>query len=480
MGLLTDLYELTMAQGYWKRGMSERGAVFQLFFRKRPFQGSYAICAGIEVALEFIRNYRFASSDLEYLASLKNGAGGPLFEAGFLDALGSLKIELDVDAAEEGTPIFPYEPLIRVQGPLLQAQLMESALLNIINFQTLVATKASRICLASKQDEVVEFGLRRAQGIDGAISASRAAYVGGCHSTSNVLAGKLFGIPVMGTFAHSWVMAHESEIDSFRAFAEVFPKNCIFLIDTYNSIEGAHHAVEVAKELRERGIEMRGVRLDSGDLSYLSKEVRTILDEAGFKDAKIMASNELDETIINDLKHQGAEIAIWGVGTNLVTARDQPALDGVYKLSAIHDEKGSWSYRLKVSDQVIKTTNPGISQVRRYFDEKGPVCDMLYDINLDLPEEPTILSHTDLAAVRHVRSSLKWRDLLVPMLRGGKSVYQTPALSEMRAATYRNLAQFDPAIRRFLNPSPFFAGIEKGLFDLKLKMIKEHESPTDR
>ncbi len=467
LGLLTDLYELTMAYGYWKQGLAERQAVFQLFFRKRPFGGSYAVCAGMEVALEFIRAFHFSKEDLAYLESLH------LFEKGFLDYLGALKIELDIDAVPEGTTIFPYEPLIRVKGPLLQAQIMESALLNIINFQTLVATKASRVCWAARPDQVVEFGLRRAQGIDGAIAASRAAYVGGCHSTSHVLAGKLFNIPVMGTHAHSWVMAYKREEEAFRAFAEVFPQNCIFLIDTYDTLEGARHAVEVGKEFRAQGVELQGVRLDSGDLATLSSEVRQILDEGGFPKAQIMASNELDESIISDLKHQGSRITIWGVGTNLVTARDQPALDGVYKLSAIEDETGEWRYCLKVSDQVIKTTHPGISQVRRYFDGRGAVADMLYDERIPLTARPHIINHTDASATRDVKENWTFRDLLVPMLRKGQSVYVSPSLKEIREKTYRELEQFDPAIRRFLNPSPFFAGTEQQLYNLKLKMIHE-------
>lgn len=481
LALLTDLYEMTMAYGYWKQGMDRRPAVFQLFFRKKPFGGSFAVCAGMQTAIEFIENFHFDESDLTYLASLKDGAGGQLFENKFLDMLKNMRMELDVDAIPEGTLVFPHEPMIRVQGPLLQAQIMESALLNILNFQTLVATKAARVCSAAKPDEVVEFGLRRAQGIDGAIAASRASYVGGCHSTSNVLAGKLFGIPVMGTHAHSWVMAFEDEKHSFSAFADAFPNSAIFLIDTYDSISGAHHAVEVGKELGQRGIELKGVRLDSGDLTVLSLEVRRILDEGGFPNAKIMASNELDERIIADLKHQGSKITLWGVGTNLVTARDMPALDGVYKLSAIQDEKGEWQYRLKVSDHVVKTTHPGISQVRRYFDEKGAVCDMLYDIHMSMPEEPVIIEHSDVSLTKKVKKNWKWQDLLIPMMRAGKRVYTFPPMAAMRQNTYAQLEQFDPAVRRFLNPTPFFSGTEKGLFDLKLKMIdKIHEDTSDR
>jgi len=475
LGLLTDLYELTMAYAYWKNDLVDREAVFQLFFRKHPFQGSFAVCAGMQVALEYIENFHFDSADLAYLEGLKNPAGGPLFEGAFLEYLENLKITLDVDAMEEGTVVFPYEPLIRVKGPILQAQIIESALLNIINFQTLIATKASRVCFAAAGDHIVEFGLRRAQGIDGAISASRAAFIGGCHSSSNVLAGKLFGIPVMGTHAHSWVMTFDEEIDSFRAFAKALPKSCIFLIDTYDTLKGVQNAIQAAKELKKEKIEMIGVRLDSGDLNVLSNKVRKMLDEAGFTETKIMATNELTEQIIWDLKHQGAQISLWGVGTNLVTAKDQPALDGVYKLSAVQDAKKNWEYRLKISEQVIKTTNPGISQVRRYYEDDRYIADMLYDVLMGPGD--TIVHHTDPGAKKKVKKEWKYRDLLVPMLQKGKSVYTHPSLEKMREKTYAEVSYLDPSMRRFLNPQLYFAGLEQSLFELKLKMIEEIENP---
>lgn len=471
LSLLTDLYELTMAYAYWKHKIADRKAVFQLFFRKPPFQGSVAVCAGAQVACEYIEHFAFAQDDLHYLASLKNPGGGTLFEEEFLYYLEKLEMSLNVDAMEEGTPVFPFEPMVRVEGPILQAQLMESALLNIFNFQTLIATKAARVCFAAKGDHVVEFGLRRAQGIDGAISASRASYIGGCHSTSHVLAGKLFGIPVMGTHAHSWVMTFDEEEESFRAFAQVLPYNGIFLIDTYNTIEGVKKAVRVAKEQRAKGYPLLGVRLDSGDLHFLSNQVRKILDEEGFPEAKIMATNELTEQIITDLKHQGAKIDIWGVGTNLVTAKDQPALDGVYKLSAIEGEKGEWLDRLKISEQVIKTTNPGISQVRRFKDREGYIADMLYDLRIGPGQR--IVHHTDPGAMKKVKGDWSSEDLLVPMLRKGKEVYTHPSLERMRQKTYDELAQFPSSMRRLLNPQLYFAGMEERLFQKKITMIEE-------
>lgn len=471
LSLLTDLYELTMAYAYWKNGLKDREAVFHLFFRKYPFQGAYAICAGTEIALDYINSFHFTKEDLDYLATLKNPAGNPLFEDKFLDFLSKLKMEVDVDGVKEGTPIFPNEPLLRVKGPIIQAQILESALLNIVNFQTLIATKSSRVCYAAKGDHVVEFGMRRAQGIDGAISAARAAYIGGCHSSSNVMAGKIFDIPVMGTLAHSFVMTFDRESDAFRAFAKAFPENCIFLIDTYDSIAGARKGIEVAREM---GLKLRGVRLDSGDLHYLSNEVRKILDEEGMTDTKIMATNELTEQIISDLKHQGGKISLWGVGTNLVTAKDQPALDGVYKMSAVQDADGKWKYRLKISEQVAKTTNPGILQVRRFFDQKGYVADMLYDEEIGPGKR--IFHHTDPGAKKEIKEDWEWEDLLIPMIKRGKRIYQGVSLEKIRERTYQELDKFPKAMRRFLNPQPHFCGLEEGLFQLKLAMIEELQS----
>lgn len=324
--LLTDLYQLTMAYGYWKTGTHEREAVFHLFFRKPPFASGYSLVAGLADVIDWLRAFHFDEDELAYLQTLEGNDGSPLFEEGFIDYLRELKFTCEVDAVPEGTVVFPHEPLLRVQGPILQGQLVETALLNLINYQTLIATKAARICEAAQDEPVLEFGLRRAQGVDGALAASRAAYIGGCAATSNVLAGKLFGIPVKGTHAHSWVMSFDSEPEAFQAYADAMPNNCVFLVDTYDTLDGVRAAIEVGKRLRETGHEMVGVRLDSGDLAYLSIEARKLLDAAGFPDAVIVASNDLDETIIASLKQQGAKIGLWGVGTKLVTAFDQPAL----------------------------------------------------------------------------------------------------------------------------------------------------------
>lgn len=472
--LLTDLYELTMACGYWKLGLQDRYAAFSLFFRRCPFQGSFAVAAGLKTVIDYINQFKFKDSDLSYLESLEGYNGKPLFEKGFLDYLSKFKFSCDVRAVPEGTLVFPHEPLVVVTGPILEAQLLESSLLNTLNFQTLIATKASRICAAAEGDEVIEFGLRRAQGIDGALSGARAAYIGGCHSTSNVLAGKTFGIPVKGTHAHSWIMAFEKEEDSFRAYAEVMPNNCIYLVDTYNTIKGVKRAIEVAKEMEKKGIKMLGVRLDSGDLAYLSMEIRKLLDAAGFNEAKIMASNELDELIIRDLKKQGAKINLWGVGTNLITAKDQPALDGVYKLCAIQDEKGNWVNKVKISEQIVKTTNPGLLQVRRFHSEKGEfLADMMFDIVKGPPKEITLIDPIDPSLRKTLPASLPYKDLLVPIFDQGKQVYTSPCLSKLRENTYQELKCLTPPVRRFLYPQPYFVGLEKSLYDLKMNLIEE-------
>jgi nicotinate phosphoribosyltransferase len=473
LALLTDLYELTMAYGYWKMGMAKRDAVFHLFFRRKPFNGRFAIAAGLEMVLDFIEHFHYSATDLAYLEQLKGSDGAALFELKFLEYLSTLSFDCDIDAMPEGTPVFPYEPLLRVQGSILHAQLLESPLLNMINFQTLVATKAARICWAARPDPVVEFGMRRAQGIDGALAASRAAFIGGCESTSHVLAGKIYGIPVRGTHAHSWIMAFDDEEASFDAYAEVMPGNCIFLVDTYDTIKGVKKAISVAKKMRKKGLEMMGVRLDSGDLAHLSIEIRKLLDQSGFPAAKIMASNELDEQMISDLKQQGAKVTAWGVGTNLVTGKDQPALDGVYKLSAIKDEDGKWQYKLKISEQLAKVTNPGIHQVRRYWDERGNFADMIYDVHSVLPSEINAIDPLEPTHLQRLSCDMKYKDLLVPILRKGKRIYQVPPLKEIRKKAFSELSQFDPAMRRLLHPQPYFVGLEKSLYETKLSLIQE-------
>ena len=378
-GLLTDLYQLTMAAGYYRQGMQERRSVFHLFFRKAPFGERAAIAAGLPLAIEIVKGLSFSADDVQYLGRLKGANGEPLFKEPFLNYLQRLKFSGDIDAIPEGEIALPHEPLLRVEAPLIQAQLLETALLNVINFSTLIATKAARIKAAAGEDSVIEFGLRRAQGIDGGLTASRSAYVGGCDGTSNVWAGRYFDVPVKGTHAHSWVMAHADELTAFEAYAEALPNNCIFLVDTYDTIEGVRNAIRVGKQLRERGHELRGIRLDSGDLADLSIRARRMLDEAGFPDAFVSASDSLDEYTVERLKAAGARITVWGIGTRLATAYDQPALGGVYKLAAIQNAKGEWETKVKRSETLIKISNPGRLAVRRYYDGDRPLASQLYD-----------------------------------------------------------------------------------------------------
>lgn len=471
--LLTDLYQLTMAHGYWKLGRAEQESVFHLFFRKPPFGGGYAIAAGLAHVIDLLRDFRFAASDVDYLATLTGNDGLRLFEPEFLAYLSDLEFTCDVDAIPEGTVVFANEPLIRVRGPILQAQIIETALLNLVNFQTLIATKAARVCQAAGDDPVLEFGLRRAQGIDGALSASRAAYLGGCAATSNVLAGKLYGIPVKGTHAHSWVMSFDEELDAFDGYAAAMPNNCVFLVDTYDTAAGVRNAIEVAHKLRERGHRMVGVRLDSGDLAFLSIEARRLLDEAGFEDAVIVASNDLDEHLIQDLKLQGATIAMWGVGTKLATAFDQAALGGVYKLGAIRQPDGTWAPRVKLSEQAIKTSIPGIQQVRRFEDARGHVADMIYNELTGANEARSIVDPKDPARQRKIGSEAAARDLLVPIIRGGKIVFEDEPLNMMRDRAKRELAKVHPGTRRFTNPHEYPVGLEPGLHELRACMIRE-------
>ena len=469
--LLTDLYQLTMAYGYWKTGKADQEAVFHLLFRKSPFKSGFTIACGLSDCVQYLLKFKFEKSDLDYLASLKGNDGKRLFEPAFLKYLGKLKLRLDVDAIPEGSAVFPQEPLLRIRGPILHGQLIETALLNIVNFQTLIATKAARVCLAAQGEPVIEFGLRRAQGIDGALTASRAAYVGGCAATSNVLAGKLFGIPVRGTHAHSWVMSFDNEIEAFNTYADALPNNGIFLVDTFDSLEGVRHAIEAGKRLRQRGHKLAGVRLDSGDLAYLSIQARKLLDAAGFKETAILASNDLDEYLIASLKQQGAKINSWGVGTRLVTAYDQPALGGVYKLSAIRNRDGELEHKIKLSEQAVKVTNPGVLQVRRF--QKGDLFagDVIYDEAGPRPKRWTVVDPADVTRRKHFAAGTKSKDLLVPILRKGKLVCELPSLEKIRAQTKQQLAMLHPAIKRFENPHEYPAGLELGLHELKTKLI---------
>ncbi len=447
-----------MAYGYWKLNIHEREAVFHQVFRKNPFQGHYTLACGLGSVIEFLQDWQFSAKDLDYLASIRMD-GQLLFSADFLEYLRNLRFTCDVDAIPEGTIISPQLPLLRITGPLLQGQLMESILLNIINFQTLIATKAARVCQAAQGDAVLEFGLRRAQGPDGALSASRAAYIGGCEATSNVLAGSLYDIPVRGTHAHSWVSAFPDELSAFAAYAEVMPHNCVLLVDTYDTLQGVRHAIQVGLQLRAKGGELQGIRLDSGDMAALSIEARALLDEAGFKQTKIMASNNLDEYVITQMKANGAKIDVWGVGTHLVTAYDHPALDGVYKLSALRNIQGQWEYKLKLSEQTLKISNPGRQQVRRFFRNKQAIADIIYDLELGLVTSVEIPEHDHYA------------DLLEPIFRQGQCVYQSPSIHEIRRFALQQVEQ----LANKAEPEMYFVGLDKKLHELKQQLIEKHD-----
>jgi len=472
--LLTDLYQLTMAYGYWKTGRHDERANFQMYFRKLPFSGGFAVACGIEPALEWIERFRFDSSDLEYLATLEGADELPLFERGFLDYLFDLRLELDVDAVLEGAVCFAQEPLVRVQGPVLQCQLLETALLNMVNFGTLIATKSARICLAAKGEAVLEFGARRAQGVDGALSASRAAFVGGCAATSNVLAGKCFDIPVKGTHAHSWVMLFDSELQAFDEYAKALPNNVVFLVDTYDTLEGVHHAVEAGRKLRESGHDLLGIRLDSGDLAYLSIEARKILDAGGFPDAQIYASNDLDENLIASLKEQGAQIGVWGVGTRLVTGHDQPALGGVYKLTAVCDGQGNWQPRVKLSEQSVKISTPGVLGARRFVDASGQfVADAIIEEGFEPDGEFWIVDPLDPIRRRKIGRELEARELLAPAFRGGRRVRARETLHQARERAQGELNALDASRKRFVNPHSYPVGLEAGLQARKMALIEK-------
>ena len=472
LALLTDLYQLTMAVGYWKSSLAEREAVFQLTFRTAPFGGGFALAAGLADVIGFVERFRYSDDDLAYLATLCGADGQRLFSDGFLKYLERLKLSCEICAIPEGTAVFPHEPLVRVRGPLVQCQLLETPLLTLVNFPTLIATKAARVCWAARGEPVLEFGLRRAQGIDGGITAARAAFIGGCTATSNVLAGKLFDIPVKGTHAHSWVMTFDQEREAFESYADALPNNCIFLVDTYDSVEGVRNAIEVGLALRRQGHEMIGVRLDSGDLTELSVAARRLLDEAGFPQASIVASNDLDEYRISELKQQGAAVNVWGVGTRLTTAFEQPALGGVYKLAAIADEAGKLQPRIKLSSDPIKTSTPGVQQVRRFRAGGHYLADCIFKESLGVDEPPADVQLADGSHIP-IPADAEFEDLLQPIFRDGHLLYNPPSLPDIQSHARRELAQLPGDVTRIRDAANYPVGLEVSLQRLKQQLIDE-------
>ena len=451
----TDLYELTMAQGLWENGKLGEQGCFTAFFREAPFGSVYAVMCGTAELGEFVENFRFTDEDIAYLAELEAPGGGALFKPGFLEFLRGFCPQVDIDAIPEGELVFAREPMVRVSGPMLDCQLLETALLNIIGFQTLVATKTARVVQAAQGRPVAEFGLRRAQGPDGGVAVARASYVAGCASTSNVLAGRRYGIPVSGTHAHSWVLSFPTELEAFRAFAKSSPKNCTLLVDTYDVREGVENAITVAREMEAEGERLSGIRIDSGDLAKLSAYARRRFDEEGLSYVKIVVSNDLDEHTITSLFNQGVPVDAFGVGTKLATCYDQPALGCVYKLSARRGGANEpWTPVMKFSEQPFKRTIPGVQQVRRYMDTAGaPVCDMIYDPDHLMGEGErrghTLVAVNDAALVTDV-SEFSYRELLVPQVRNGAAASPREDIEVARARCASTLESLDEVYKRFL------------------------------
>ena len=469
--LLTDLYQLTMGYGFYRHDKHEEEVVFDLFFRKNALI-TYSIAAGLEQAMEYLLNWRFDEEDIAYLRSLK------LFDEGFLEYLRKMKFTGDVYAVKEGTPVFPGEPILTVKAPLIQAQFAETALLNIINHQTLIATKSSKICRATQgKGMVMEFGLRRAQGPDAGINGARAAIIGGCSSTSNVIAGQKFNVPVAGTMAHSWVMDYPTEYEAFRAYANAYPDSCMLLVDTYDTLRsGVPNAIKVFEELKAEGHKPKGIRLDSGDLAYLSKEARKMMDEAGFPEAIICVSGDLDERSINSLLQQGAKIDSWGVGTKLITSEDLPALGGVYKLAAVFDEKGVATPKIKLSDNTAKITNPGFKSLYRLYDRENgmAIADLitLHDEVVD-DTKPLTLFHPVETWKEHEVDNFRAELLQHPIVKGGKLVYEFPTLLEVQAYSKEQLGKFWGEYLRLDLPQVYKVDLSTDLHALKIGMIDD-------
>lgn len=464
--LLTDFYQLTMMNGYLKSGVADEIAVFDMFFRQKG-QLTYAIAAGLEQAIDYVKNLHFDDEDIEYLRDQK------VFSEEFLEYLKNFKFTGDIYAVREGEPVFPMEPIVVVKAPLIQAQLIETALLNIINHQTLIATKASRINMVAGEGKVIEFGLRRAQGPDAGIYGSRASIIGGCSSTSNVLSAQMFDIPAKGTHAHSWVLSFPTELDAFRAFADIYPDSCLLLVDTYDTIKsGVPNAITVFKELREKGHKPVGIRLDSGDLAYLSKKARKMLDEAGFKDAIIFVSNDIDEYLISSLNAQGAKIDRYGIGTKLITSEDMPSLGGVYKLAQI-EKNGEAIPKIKLSNSIEKITNPGFKTVYRIYDKetKMVVADLIALVGEELPK-PITLTHETERWKQTTLNDYDVKELLVPIFKNGELVYDIPTLKESAEYCKNSLALFEDENKRITNPHIHKVDLSDGLYELKQKMLK--------
>ncbi|AYC30324.1 nicotinate phosphoribosyltransferase [Paenisporosarcina cavernae] len=476
VALHTDLYQINMAEAYWRDGVHEKKAVFELFFRKLPFGNGYAIFAGLERVIDYLKHFQFSESDLVYLKEQVK------YPADFLEYLKTIRFTGSLYSMVEGELVFANEPIMRIEAPLVQAQLIETALLNIVNYQTLIATKASRIKQVVKTDTVMEFGTRRAQEMDAAIWGTRAAFIGGLEATSNVRAGKLFGIPVAGTHAHSLVQAYKSDYEAFHAYAKAH-KDCVFLVDTYNTLKvGVPTAIQVAKELGDQ-INFVGIRLDSGDIAFLSKEARKMLDEAGFTEAKIVVSNDLDEYTILNLKAQGAKVDMWGIGTKLITAYDQPALGAVYKIVSIENEAGEMEDTIKISSTTEKVTTPGQKKLYRIIDRENGKAEGDYITMFDEePEKEKRLKmfHPVHTFVSKFVTNFEAKNLHEEVIQNGEVVYTIPALADMRDYATENLHLLWDEYKRSLNPEEYPVDLSQKCWDNKMRNIQEVQDMVDQ
>ena len=472
--LLTDLYELTMMQGYFKTD-NNRTVIFDAFHRKNPCDGSYAISCGLEQVIDYIKNLHFTEDDIAYLRSLS------IFDEDFLEYLSNFHFTGDIYAIPEGTVIFPREPIVKVIAPIMEAQLVETAILNIINHQSLIATKAARVCYAAKGDGIMEFGLRRAQGPDAGIYGARAAVIAGCVGTSNVLTGQMFGVPVKGTHAHSWIMSFPDEYTAFKTYADLYPNACILLVDTYDTLRsGVPNAIRVFKEMREKGIDLKGygIRLDSGDLAYLTKKARKMLDDAGFEDAIISASSDLDEYLIDSLKTQGAAITSWGVGTNLITSKDNPAFGGVYKLAAVMGDDGTFIPKIKLSENSEKITNPGNKTVYRVYDADGMIkADLITLADETYDESQPLLLFDPVETWKKTLmepGEYSMREIMVKVFDKGECVYDSPNVMDIQKYCKQEQATLWDESKRLINPQVVHVDLSQKLYDLKQELLHNY------